>query len=41
MGKKILVPIDLSPNSARVLEQSELILQEGDQLILLHVVLDP
>lgn len=41
MGKKVLVPIDLSANSVTVLEQAGLITREDDELILLHVVLDP
>ncbi|UCG38883.1 MAG: universal stress protein [bacterium] len=41
MGRKILVPIDLSAYSVRVLERARLILREEDEIVLLHVVLDP
>jgi universal stress protein A len=41
MGKKVLVPVDLSANSAKVLERAGLVAREGDELLLLHVVLDP
>lgn len=41
MSKKILVPIDLSSHSIPVLKEAQFISTEGDELLLLHVILDP
>jgi nucleotide-binding universal stress UspA family protein len=41
MGRKILVPIELTLDSIRVLESAQADREEGDELVILHVVLDP
>ncbi len=41
MGRKILVPIDLRGQSAKVFDAAKSLMKEGDQLLLLHVVSDP
>ena len=41
MSKKILIPVDLSNHSITVLKAAQSVKNEGDDLLLLHVVLDP
>jgi nucleotide-binding universal stress UspA family protein len=41
MSKKILVSIDLSDHSISVIKKAQSIKDEGDELLLLHVILDP
>jgi len=41
MGRKILVPIDLSGQSVKIFNNAKSAAREGDQLLLLHVVSDP
>ena len=41
MKRKILVPIDLSHHSVTVLKAAKSIAEVNDQIVLLHVVLDP
>ena len=41
MGRKILVPVDLTDHSVKVLSNARSIALEGDELVLLHVVPDP
>jgi nucleotide-binding universal stress UspA family protein len=41
MSRKILVPIELTSYSINVLRSAQAVKEEKDELILLHVVLDP
>jgi nucleotide-binding universal stress UspA family protein len=41
MGRKILVPVELTNYSTSVLKSAQSIKGEEDELVLLHVVLDP
>ncbi|MDT8396899.1 MAG: universal stress protein [bacterium] len=41
MSRKIMVPVDLSEDSEIVLERGKFYQQEGDELILCHIVPDP
>lgn len=41
MSRKILVPVELTHYSVKVLRSAQAIKEEGDELVLLHVVLDP
>lgn len=41
MSRKILVPVELTNYSISVLKFAQSIKEEGDELVLLHVVLDP
>jgi len=41
MSKKILVAVELSHQSIRVIKSALSVKEEGDELVLLHVILDP
>jgi nucleotide-binding universal stress UspA family protein len=41
MSRKILVPIELTHYSINVLKFAQSVSEKGDELVLLHVVLDP
>ena len=41
MSKKILVPVEMTHYSISVLKSAQSSMEEGDELVLLHVVLDP